>query len=177
MRIHIAVPRLAIVGSQSAEIPVGHIHEIIVGHVGTYRRALHQPVGIHIHNAATDHPVQVRTVAVKIDVDFRAIDIRHAALVVEIIVVVGKIGLAKILLGIVNDELEFPSGRIMQFFLNVSDNLRGLKIDILRQRLACGIKINIILLRAHELPVEILVLHAVFPEADLRAIIELGIGF
>jgi len=173
VRIHIAVPRFPIVGSQPTEVPVGDIHQVVVGHVGPNRRALHKPVRIHIHDAAADHPVKVGAVTVKIDVDFRTINVGHTALVVKIIVIVSKVGLPEILLCIVNNELQLALGVVMQHLLYLRKDLRDLVIDILSQGLAGGIIINVILFGTHVLPVVVLVLHAVLAEADLRAVVEL----
>ena len=173
VRIDIAVPGFSKVGSQTAEIPVGHIHQVVVGHVGAHRRALHKPMGIHVHDTAADHPVEVGAVAIKVDVNLRAIDIGHAALIVKIVVIVCKVGLSEVLLRVIDDELQFAFGVVMQHLLNLRQDLGDLVIDILCQGLASRIVIDIILLGAHVLPVIVLVLHAVLAEADLRAVVEL----
>ena len=56
-------------------------------------------------------------VAVEVDVDFRAIDVRHAPLVVEIFVIVGEIRLAEVGLRIIDDDLQlFLGGVVQQLF-------------------------------------------------------------
>ena len=171
--IHIAVPVFTEEGSQSAEIPVGHIHQIVVCHVGAHCCALHKPMRIHVHNATADHPVEVGAVAIEVDVDFGAIDVGYAALVVKIIIIVGKVGLAEIFLRVIDDELQLAFGVVMQHLFNLRQHLGDLVIDILCQSLASGIVIDVILLGAHILPVVVLMLHAALAEADLRAVVEL----
>ena len=79
---------------------------------------MHEPVRIHIHDAAADHPVEVGAVAIKVDVNLRAIDICHAALVVKIVVIVREIGLAEIFLRVIDNELQLALGVVMQHLLD-----------------------------------------------------------
>ena len=113
-------------------------------------------------------------VPVKIDVDFRTVNIGHAALVVEILIVVSEIGFPEIGLRVIHDNLEFLLGSIVQQFLNFGNIFGGFVEDILRQRPARRVIIDIVLFGAEVLPVEMLVLHTAFPEGELRTVIELG---
>ena len=112
-------------------------------------------------------------VAVKIQVDFGPRDVGHAALVVEILIIVGEIGLPEVRLGVVNDQLQLFLRRVVEQSLNLFGDFRHLVIYILSQCPPCGIIIHIVLLRPEILPVEVLMLNPVFPKADLRTIVEL----
>ena len=114
-------------------------------------------------------------VAVEVEIDFGTVDIGHAALIVKLLIVVGKIGLAKVLLGVIDDELKLFLRGVVEQLRHLAQVLRHLVIDILGQGLTGGIEIDIVLVGAQVLPVEVLVLDAVFAETDLRTIVELGV--
>ena len=175
VRVDVGAPVLAEIGGQAAVEPAGHIDEIVGGDVGADGGTVHEPMGIHIHYAGPDHRVEMGTVAVKIEIDFGTVDVGHAALVVELLVIVGEVGLAKILLGIIDDELQFFLRGVVEQLRHLAEVLGHFVIDILGQGLAGGIEIDIVLVGAQVLPVEVLVLDAVFAETDLRTIVELGV--
>ena len=131
-------------------------------------------MGIHIHQSAADHLVQMGAVPVKIDVDFRAVNVGYAALVVKILIVVSEIGFPEIGLRVIHDNLQFLFGGVVQQFLNFGNIFRGFVEDVLRQRPARRVIIDVVLFGAEILLVEMLVLHTAFPEGELRAVVELG---
>ena len=175
VRIHIAVPMFTKIGGQPAVEPARHMHQIIVGDVGADRRALHHPVGIDIHQAAANHLVQMGTVSVKIDVDFRAVNIGYTALIVEILIVVGEIGFSEVGLRVVHNDLEFLLGGVIQQFFNFGYKFRRLIEDVLRQRPTRWVIIDIVLFSTQILPVELLVLYTAFAERKLRTVVELRV--
>ena len=169
-----AVPWLGDIGGQAGEIPVGHFKQTFRRDVRSDGSAVDNPVCVQIHNAGTHHPVKVRTIPVEIKVNFCAINICNAALIVEIIIVVSKIGLSEIGLRIIDNKLDFFGRGIIQHPLNLFDNLRSFLHRVFREGLAVRVKIDIVLRGTEILPVLLLVLHTVFPEGDVGAVVELG---
>ena len=176
VRLNIAVPMFTEIGGQPAVVPRRDIHQVVVGDVGADRRALHHPMGIDIHDAGANHLVQMGAVAVEVDVYLGTVNVGHTALVVEIRVIIGEVRLAKVRLRVIDDDLQLLFGGVIQQFFNLLHNFGRFVEDVLRQRTAGGIVIDVILFRPKVLPVEVLVLHAVLPEGELRAVVELGMG-
>ena len=104
-------------------------------------------MGIDVHDAAPEHLVQMRAVTVEIYVNLCAIDICNTTLVVEVFVVVGKIRLAEVGLRVIDDDLQFFSGGVIQHLFNFRHDFGRFVEYILRQRPAGGVVIDVVLLR------------------------------
>ena len=124
-------------------------------------------MGVKIRHARFHHLVEMGAVAVEIEVDFCSIDIGDAALIVEVVVVVGEVRLAEVGLGVVNDELDFLGGGDVEHPLDFVNHFGRFRQRVLGELFSRRVEVNVELGGAVVLPVLLLVLHAVFAKGEL----------
>ena len=117
-------------------------------------------------NTTSDHIVKVIVVAVKVEIYLIPVDIGDTPSVIEILIIMTKIGLSEVGLGVINDKIDLFTQRKVEFSFKLFYKKRSFSVSILSQSLRGGIKIDIILDCPEILPIEFLILNSIFSKSE-----------
>jgi len=173
----VAVPVASDISNQSVAKPLRDVVTVGVADLRPDAGAVHHLAEQQPCDALADLRLEMGVVAVKIKYYLRPNDFGDAACVAVFLFLKVDVALLEVALAVENDKLDFLPETAVKSSFQAWNLVFGVGLRITRQVVATLVEIHVEVVVRVVRPMEVAVLHAVFPERHVHPVVELRMGY